>query len=108
MRSPSTSACKRLRPWLPCTALALSSAIGVATLSLGPPRAGPVAALFPPWWSATRSMRAAASAGRIVRFGAAGFVVVVVPDDAASADRLHRSGAWLLLDPEALGGCIAA
>ena len=94
--------------WLPCVALAAGSLLASGALALGPPASGPVAALFPPWWSATRALVAAASAGTPVRFGAAAFVVVVMPDTQDAASRLRRAGAWVLLDPQALGGCIAA
>jgi hypothetical protein len=43
-----------------------------------------------------------------VRFGAAGFVVVVVPDTPDAARLLRHAGAWLLLNPRALGGCLGA
>ena len=94
--------------WLPCSALAATSALAAAVLSLAPPVSGPVAALFPPWWTATRSLVAASGAGTPVRFGAAGFVVVLMPDTQDAAARLHRAGAWLVLDPKALGGCVSA
>jgi hypothetical protein len=50
---------------------------------------------------------AAASAGTPVRFGATGFVVVVMPDTPDAAGRLRHAGAWAVLDPLALGGCVA-
>lgn len=73
-----------------------------------PPATGPLAVLFPPWWSATEALRAAATAGTPVRFGAAGFVVVIMPDGPNAVRRLRRAGAWAVVDPQALGGCIAA
>jgi hypothetical protein len=41
-----------------------------------------------------------------VRFGATGFVVVVVPGAPDATRLLRRAGAWLLLDPRVLGGCL--
>jgi hypothetical protein len=70
--------------------------------TLAPLPSGPVAAVFPPWWSATQAVASAASAGRVIRFGAFPFIVVVLAADRA---QLHAQGAWILLDPRALGGC---
>lgn len=83
--------------------LIATAPLGVAlAASLAPPLAGPVAALFPPWWDAAATLAAAGRAGAAIRFGAFSFVVIV-----ASADRdgLRAAGAWLLLDPIAIGGC---
>lgn len=82
----------------------LAAALGV---SLQPPRSGPVALLFPPWWSAPHAMRAAASAGSVVRFGAFPFIVVVAPDKGAFEQALRQAGAWFILNPQVLGGCSA-
>ncbi|MGI4945701.1 MAG: hypothetical protein ACRYHQ_34935 [Janthinobacterium lividum] len=98
----------RLATWAPCVALAAGSMLAAGASSLGPPSDGPIAALYPPWWSASQCLLAAAAGGRPVRFGAAGFVVVVSPDTPDAARLLRRAGAWLLLDPRALGGCLAA
>jgi hypothetical protein len=95
----------RLGAWsLPGVLCALSLVAALA-LSLQPPASGPVALLFPPWWSAMRSVVAAASIGSIIRLGAVPFIVVVQPDRSGSRGRIGRSEAWLVLDPQALGGC---
>jgi hypothetical protein len=86
------------------------SLILVAALPLGvalacqfaPQGNGPVAALFPPWWDAQRVFIAAGAAGPVMRFGALKFIVIVASNDQA---RLRAAGAWLLLDPIALGLC---
>jgi hypothetical protein len=82
----------------------LPLAVAAAAL-LAPPAQGAVAAVFPPWWDAAAAVTAAGAAGPVVRLGALPFVVVV-----AAADRsvLRAAGAWLLLDPVALGGCAPA
>ena len=72
------------------------------SLSMAPPAAGPVAAVFPPWWDSAQVLQAAAAAGPVVRFGALPFIVVVVPEH---RHLLRPAGAWLVLDPRALGGC---
>ena len=100
--------CGRLATWAPCVALAVGSLLAAWASSFGPRPDGPIAALYPPWWSASQCLLAAAAGGMPVRFGAAGFVVVVLPDTPDAARLLRRAGAWLLLDPRALGGCVAA
>ncbi len=108
MQMRNTNMRGRLATWAPCVALAVGSMLAAGASSLGPPPGGPIAALYPPWWGASRSLLAAATGGVPVRFGAAGFVVVVVPDTPDAARRLRQAGAWLLLDPEVLGGCVTA
>ncbi len=92
--------------WLLPSILALLSLAAAAAIELQPPARGPVAAVFPPWWGAARSMLAAASAGPVVRLGALPSIVVALPAPGGLA-RLRRAGAWLLLNPAALGGCAA-
>lgn len=83
--------------------LGLGSLAGSLALTMQPPATGPVALIFPPWWSAARSMLAAAGAGAIIRFGSAPFIVVVIPNPGAPGTA--NTGAWLRLDPLHLGGC---
>lgn len=94
----------KLRSLLLPAALGGMSVIAAGSLTLRPPQSGPVAVLFPPWWPAERSM-AAAAGGAVIRFGAFPFVVVVMPEQATSAERLRRAGAWMLLNPQSLGAC---
>jgi len=65
--------------------------------------AGPatVAAVFPPWWSATRAVTAAAQSSQILRLGGLPSIIIVRTDH---PDRLRADGAWLFLNP-ILGGC---
>jgi hypothetical protein len=103
-------------PVLLCCGTAVAIVPGVAP-ARGPAGA-PVAAVFPPWWSAAEAVAAAGIVGRIVRLGTVRFVVVVVPDaptdgeDAArparAAARLRAVGAVLVVDPLVLGGCSPA
>lgn len=71
-------------------------------VGLAPGGGGEVAAVFPPWWGVERVVAQAGGAGSVVRMGGVSFVVVVA---GADRPRLRRDGAWLLLDPVALGGC---
>lgn len=101
-------ALERLLTWVPGVTLAVITMLAAGTVSHGPRPGGPIAALYPPWWSASQSLLAAAAGGLPVRFGATGFVVIVVPETQDAARLLRQAGAWLLLDPEVLGGCLAA
>ncbi len=84
--------------------LAALGPLGVALAStLTPLPTGPVAAVFPPWWDAVTSFASAGTAGPVMRFGAFPFIVIVM---AADRNQLRSQGAWLLLDPRALGGCL--
>ncbi len=78
---------------------------GLLTALAGGAASGPVAAVFPPWWNATRSVDAAAEGGAVLRLGMAHFIVFVAPDEMRGRERLWRAGAWLLLNPRGLAGC---
>ncbi len=104
---------EKQRPGRALRVALLPAGLAIASLlpafGLAEPTSGPLAAVFPPWWSSARVLEAAASAGRIVGVGAAPFVVIVAAEPGGRPDhdslRLHAAGAWLLLDPQYLGGC---
>jgi len=80
---------------------------GAAALRLPDDAAG-AAVLFPPGLSGSEIVyRLAAADARPVRSGAWG-LWIVAGDRPGLADRLRRAGAWLLLDPAALSGCLPA
>jgi len=85
--------------------LCLAAAVAALMLGTPAPAAGPVAALFPPWWPAADVFVAAGSAGRIVRLGLASFIVIVASEDGRVTERLRAAGAVMVFDPIALGGC---
>jgi hypothetical protein len=87
------------------TVICFGTAIAALMLGASAPAEGPVAALFPPWWSSADVVMAAGSAGRIVRLGSVHFIVVVAPDGSDTTERLHAAGAVLVLDPIIAGGC---
>ena len=64
-----------------------------------------VAAVFPPWWTASQAASAAASAGQIAGAGGAPFILILRGEPASLSPRLRAAGAWLLLDPDAAGQC---
>ena len=94
--------------WLNATGLLIASFVGLAALSLqARPGAEIVAVAFPPWWSAQRIFTAAASANAaIVRITAIPSILVVQPDKSDGLARLHESGAWLAIDPQAVAACL--
>ena len=80
----------------------LVAAVAVAAAPVAPDR---LAAVFPPWWSRAQLMSAATSAGDIAGVGAAPFILILRSDSPGLEARLRRSGAWLLLNPDAAGVC---
>ena len=94
--------------WLSPVALLLGSWVWIVALTLqARPGTDVVAVVFPPWWSAQRSISAAASAGgAIVRTGGLASVVVVQSTGADSLQRLRDAGAWFAIDPQAVDACL--
>jgi hypothetical protein len=95
-------------PMTAAIALLAASVAPMAWIEAQPRDAGTVAAVYPPWFDADRTIRRAAEAGgAVVRFGAIGAIVVVHDDKPGLSDRLRASGAWFVLDPQFLGGCLS-
>jgi hypothetical protein len=95
----------RLFRLVPYALMAVSIAL-TAMVALAPMPNRPVAAFFPPWWSAERTFGAAARSGApIVRFGSFTGILVLAAGEPELFRRLHEAGAWLLLDAQALGAC---
>jgi len=107
MQPIQSTTASRWPAWLNATALLLVSVIVVAAVSLrAQPGVEVVAVAFPPWWSSQQVFEAAASAdAAIVRTTALAAVLVVRPNDHDGLDRLHRAGAWLTIDPQAIAAC---
>lgn len=80
----------------------LISVVAVLGLITEPSAHGPVAAVFPPWWSASQAFQAAGSTGPVIRFGGYPFVVIALPRRRRA---LIDAGAWFLLNPEVLKAC---
>ncbi len=64
-----------------------------------------VAAVFPPWWTSSRAVSAAASVGQIAGAGGAPFILILRGEPGQLEPRARAAGAWLLLDPDAAGQC---
>ncbi|MEQ8586853.1 MAG: hypothetical protein RLO01_02745 [Thalassobaculaceae bacterium] len=68
---------------------------------------GPVAAVFPPWWSAHDVMAGLARTdAAILREGFNSSIVLASSPAPGLADRLRAAGALLVLDPQAAAGCL--
>jgi len=95
--------------WLPAILLLVVSFVGLAWLDMRPHDGpGPLAAAFPPWWSATEIYRAAATAEvAVVRMGGWSALLIVQAADPGAPGRLRAAGAWAVLDGRAFGGCAA-
>ena len=87
------------------TALAiLVSLVAAVAVNAAPSDPSRVAIVFPPWWTATRAVTAAASVGQIIDVGGVPFVVTVHGDPATAARRARLAGALFILgaDPGSL------
>ena len=86
--------------------------IGLATLAWlqAQPRTGnDVAAVFPPWTTAEAALAEVAEAdGLVVRRGILASILVVHGERPDLVRRLYAAGAWAVIDPVALGGCLVA
>jgi hypothetical protein len=87
-------------------ALGIVSAIGWAAPRLQTQLDTPVAAVFPPWWSAEQAFVAAAQSGvQIAGEGLAPHIVIVSIDRASAIGDLYRQGAWGLIRVDAVAEC---
>lgn len=94
----------------------ISFLLAFSILTLGAPLAliaGPkdidegVAVVFPPWIDeATAMSRVGAAGGAVIRTGNVGFISVAMPQSPDFANDIRAAGAWLLLDPQVVGGCM--
>ncbi len=93
--------------WLQPAAMLALSWVAVTCMALRPdPGAELVGIIFPPWWSATQAVAAAASTGaEIVRLGAVQTILVVRPARNDGIARLGAAGVLLAVDPLLAGGC---
>lgn len=94
------------------TAAAGFFAATVATISLlaaaattVPAHAATLAAVFPPWWSGSRTLEAASRVGDVLRLGAYAHVVIVRSTRPDLPARLRLAGALVLLNPFGAGAC---
>jgi hypothetical protein len=84
------------------------SVIAMAALQAQPRDGTQVAVVFSPWTGGDHAFaRVAQAGGLVVRRGIIDAIVVVQSDDPGLIDRLYAAGAWAVIDPATLGGCLA-
>jgi len=91
--------------WLPAVAIGAVSTILVPIMAARPLSASIAAGVFPPWWSNTEIVSAAARAGSIVGSGTLPFVIIVRVEEGEAAQRLSEQGALFSLDPSGAPLC---
>jgi hypothetical protein len=106
----STASMKR-RGWpelLPAVALLIVSAVGIAAAALSPSGdGGQYAVVTPPWYDRSETMGLVAIAGGdIIDFGGSSNVVIAHSDNPGFVRGLYHAGAWLVIDPVILRGCL--
>lgn len=98
-------------PWsglLTAIALLLGSVLAALLIGLAP-AAGQtqLAVIAAPWWNLVQTMdMVGAAEGDVVDIGGFPNVVIAHSDDPGFAASLYRQGAWLVLDPVLLRGCL--
>jgi hypothetical protein len=89
-------------------ALVVASVLAMAALQAHPRDGAQVAAVFAPWTDDGGAIaRVAQAGGLVVRRGIVDAIIVVQSDQPGLIARLYAAGAWLVIDPATLGGCLA-
>jgi hypothetical protein len=117
MMHPAPATPHRLRPpagWRDAALIMATVVASGAAALIGLPgpaagRAEPLAVVFAPWVPAGEAAARSIAAGhRIMRSGAASFVVVVAPPESAGEAPGRPDGALLMLRLASLAGCLLA
>lgn len=95
----------RAFPILMCLTIGMLG-LGGSLSAAAPSDESAVAAVFPPWWTASRSLSAASQAGAVLDAGVLPFVLIVRSPHPGLSARLRAAGALILLNPLGLGGCV--
>jgi hypothetical protein len=93
---------------VPATALLAVGAVGISAATLCPSSArGQYAVMAPPWYNLAQTVGLVAGAdGDLVDLGGLANVVVVHSAKPGFVRALYRAGAWLVIDPGLLRGCL--
>ena len=99
------------RRWLdlaPAIVLLIVSTVGIMVAALRPSGDhGQYAVMAPPWYSLGQTIGLVDTAGgQIVGFGDLRNVVIVHSDHPRFVRALYSAGAWLVIDPVGLRGCL--
>jgi hypothetical protein len=109
MREPTARTDRRsCLDFAPAIALLIVSAVGILMAALSPSGdRGQYAVIAPPWYNFVQTAGLVATAGGdIVDFGAIADVVIAHSENPGFVRALYRAGAWLVIDPIALRGCL--
>jgi len=93
--------------WTPAAALVIGGAFVVAGVEFAPADSTRLVAVFPPWWSAERSLAAAGEVAAVSGVGAVGFAVAVAADRPGLAQALRDRGAFWILDGRSVPACFS-
>ncbi len=96
-----------MRMWTPAGLLLAMLGASAVALEGGPTDPHLIAAVFPPWWTPSHVLRAAAGAGEVLGFGALPSVVVLHADGADLPARAVAHGALLTFARTRQGLCIS-
>ena len=92
-------------PLLASAALLLVASMGALVPAMVPAAgAREVAAVYPPWWNASRVLTTASRSSDIVRMGATPFVIIVRTSSPGALAHLRLGGALFFLNP-IVGAC---
>jgi hypothetical protein len=96
------------RDLIPATALLILGLALFVVVGLGPVAGrDQYAVVAPPWYGVEQTAALVSAAGAdIVDAGGLGNVLIVRGSGADFAGSLYRNGAWLVLDPQHLRGCL--
>jgi hypothetical protein len=86
----------------------LSSLAAAATVSAAPADPSRVAMVFPPWWSASHAVTAAANEGEILGVGGVPFIVIVRRSSTTAARGARSTGALFTLSADPRSPCTFA
>ena len=85
----------------------VATLLAPAAFSLAPSDPTSVAVVFPPWRDHEADfLSVIAAGGRILREGALPNILIAKGEDGRFGTRLYAEGAWAVVDPLALGGCL--
>jgi hypothetical protein len=89
-------------------ALSIVIAVGIFVAALSPSGdRGQYAVVAPPWYNLAQTIGLIGSAGgELIDFGDLANVVIVHSDSPGFVQALYHAGAWLVIDPVALRGCL--
>lgn len=91
--------------WAPLFSLSAASLVVVASVALRPQDPHRVTAIFPPWWSAERSLDAASRVAGVTGFGALPFIIAVAGRQGDLETELRAAGAIAVVDGRRFAFC---